>query len=117
MYKTEGNPVRNLTGDSKSRKQLQQISQDDYDVKYLGIGSAKTWHGSSEIRIQSCNMIGTDEHLFEGEPVYMSDDEESVDDPSASFQPGSGNIEVPRASLEVHQWKFLLENISGNNPI
>lgn len=62
-------------------------------------------------------MIGTDEHLFEGEPVYMSDDEESVDDPSASFQPGSGNIEVPRASLEVHQWKFLLENISGNNPI
>ncbi len=42
-------------------------------MEYLGIGSAETWRGSSELRVQSCNIISTDEHLIE-DLVYASDD-------------------------------------------
>ena len=51
------------------------MSNNSFSVEYLGIGSAETWRGSSELRVQSCNIISTDEHLIED---LVDDDEEII---------------------------------------
>ncbi len=80
----------NVTYEKGYEKYLLKTSQ-DVDGEYLGIGSEYTWHGSTELRVEGCNIISTEEDLSEGEqPDYVSSDEESLDDtshPGASYQP------------------------------
>lgn len=55
-------------------------------MKYLGVGGVDTWHGTTELRVKGCTIISTDEPLLdEGEEQY-SDDEESIQAPSAATE-------------------------------
>ena len=38
-------------------------------TKHLGVGSPTTWHGSTEVRIQGCGVITTEEDLLEDQLV------------------------------------------------
>ena len=79
------------------------------DTKYLGVGSAKTWHGSTEVRIEGCNVISTEENLLEDQSEYVNSDD-GGDDKGADYQEEnidgtshlSASQETPESSTAAH---------------